>query len=1045
MTIAEQATFFQNTFMGRRDAFGENRRCQKYPLTDAIFRAHIQGHRRIGVYLLDPKQGNGSQVGFAAVDVDDDVNGLQKAVEIQRGFQSLGFDAPIEASRSDNSFHIWIFFSEWVHAEDVRTMANYVLKRCELGGLEVFPKQTRLYQSKPYGNFIYLPLHRKLCQDNRTVFIDDNGKPIADQWGFLADVIRHTSTELSSVVERIPKAETKRGRKQTPTNAQQTINPKEIGGLSKNFQVLLSCDPLIRSLWNRQQTERSDLDWALGRACIERGILGREDLTAILAHFPQGKFRRDGRLDYLALTVGKLMDAAPIRVSENATDVSKILSEKISFALANLQESQAIVFRASPGLGKTLSARNALQAWDGDAIMAMQTGDRSEEEFVKFQLKASLLKGRNAENCMSIQRVQAVASRGYSPGKVVCPACPHNPVRAANCCEYYRQFQDLSRIVVCSWEQAIELHEAGKLQADVMIFDEDPTRAFFRKHQLYTQHFKISSNAPRIIQAFGKVIQTAFQMAQDSELTTYRGKELIQLLVDAVQDAKGYVQAEFFDTEPFQLEMEDLPRVVKAIDDTFNQVGKLFDTDSQKAEDLPHALLVDVALAIQSDYEKTQIRDDFNSSLALIADSEPYFVLRKIREMQQSTPMILLDAYARKPYYERLLGRNIELINVSAKPNCTVYQIPLNTSKNAFSKRGPALIQVLKNLLRKFTQSQTVIYTHMERKASVKEAIKALGLDIALEHFFSGRGTNDYEDFQTVIIFGTPEANPGELLDETRALYADDPKLISDEPDPKNRRNYADPRLQELREMKRKDEILQIAHRSRPVHAKQKSDKHIVIVSQIYLEELPPDHIIDPKSLIGISRKDALAEIIRIIINKLGFWTDTAFEALSFNRDHKGDAEALRRMNEEQAMTSEYGVSYKNTLIREGVLASVDAGLIHSSQYGRKNEFIADRDSILADLGFERQKVSVQIEGHWRTFHVWGDTERAKAFLAPAPIVSKSEALSSEPEEWMVLRAEIHDLETELGFHHSDFQELRNLIERKERLTASTTTRCGHE
>lgn len=65
--------------------------------------------------------------------------------------------------------------------------------------------------------------------------------------------------------------------------------------------------------------------------------------------------------------------------------------------------------------------------------------------------------------------------------------------------------------------------------------------------------------------------------------------------------------------------------------------------------------------------------------------------------------------------------------------------------------------------------------------------------------------------------------------------------------------------------MKRKDEMLQIAHRSRPVHAKQKSDKHIVIVSQIYLEELPPDHIIE----LDVKKSDSLA---KKFISEYGDW-----------------------------------------------------------------------------------------------------------------------------------------------------------------------------
>lgn len=168
MTIEEKIGLFQTLFAGRRDAFGENRRCQKRPLTDTILGLHIEGKRRIGVYLLDPATGGGAEVWFSVVDIDDDVNGLEKAVAIQKAYQSLGLSADIEASKSENSFHLWIFYAEPIFAATVRGIAKHVLSVCGLEGLEVFPKQDKinLDQSKKGQVWkLHLPSPaRRACQ-----------------------------------------------------------------------------------------------------------------------------------------------------------------------------------------------------------------------------------------------------------------------------------------------------------------------------------------------------------------------------------------------------------------------------------------------------------------------------------------------------------------------------------------------------------------------------------------------------------------------------------------------------------------------------------------------------------------------------------------------------------------------------------------------------------------------------------------------------------------------------------------------------------------
>ena len=80
--------------------------------------------------------------------------------------------------------------------------------------------------------------------------------------------------------------------------------------LPRKFEYLLQWDASTRDLWQTPDplNDRSRHDWMLGMACLEAGIAKPEDLAAILVCNPHGKYMRDGRMDYVRMTVGKLME-----------------------------------------------------------------------------------------------------------------------------------------------------------------------------------------------------------------------------------------------------------------------------------------------------------------------------------------------------------------------------------------------------------------------------------------------------------------------------------------------------------------------------------------------------------------------------------------------------------------------------------------------------------------------------------------------------------------------------------------------------------------
>ena len=82
----------------------------------------------------------------------------------------------------------------------------------------------------------------------------------------------------------------------------------DIAELQKHQAELKRLDISTQKLWQNPDplNDTSRHDWLLGVSCFEAGITKPEELAAILMSNPHGKYKRDGRLDYVRVTVGKV-------------------------------------------------------------------------------------------------------------------------------------------------------------------------------------------------------------------------------------------------------------------------------------------------------------------------------------------------------------------------------------------------------------------------------------------------------------------------------------------------------------------------------------------------------------------------------------------------------------------------------------------------------------------------------------------------------------------------------------------------------------------
>jgi|GEM_PF-1288715 len=179
---------FSELFSGRDDAYGRNNFCLKEKLTLEIYKKHIDGMQRMGIYPIYNKE----FVNWIAVDLDE--NNFEKALAIKQKLEELRLNIYIERSKS-KGFHIWCFFNEKIEAIKPRLVFENILS--EMGIIcEIFPKQDSVNEAHPFGNYINLPLFGGDAGNDRTIFVDDDNKTFINN---IKDLSKIKKTDITLI------------------------------------------------------------------------------------------------------------------------------------------------------------------------------------------------------------------------------------------------------------------------------------------------------------------------------------------------------------------------------------------------------------------------------------------------------------------------------------------------------------------------------------------------------------------------------------------------------------------------------------------------------------------------------------------------------------------------------------------------------------------------------------------------------------------------------------------------------------------------------
>jgi len=189
---------------------------QPLVLTNAVIKGHLLGIPLVGVYPLLPN----NTTYFLAVDFDGE-NWLDDALAVQNTAQKYKLPSLLERSKSGNGGHVWLFFEHAVPAWKARQVGKYLITQAQLADSKsfdrLFPSQDE-HTGKGFGNLIALPLNGKYVKKDTTVFINQVGEPLSDQWQALSLYKKIGEAALDRLLSSI---------KITPPKPREEINNSE--------------------------------------------------------------------------------------------------------------------------------------------------------------------------------------------------------------------------------------------------------------------------------------------------------------------------------------------------------------------------------------------------------------------------------------------------------------------------------------------------------------------------------------------------------------------------------------------------------------------------------------------------------------------------------------------------------------------------------------------------------------------------------------------------------------------------------------------------
>ena len=545
------------------------------------------------------------------------------------------------------------------------------------------------------------------------------------------------------------------------------------------------------------------------------------------------------------------------------------------------------------------------------AILAQNTNQRVLEEQKSIQdnfaFETHIIQGRNKTEgssgyCRNYQQAERIGKAGLSTGQILCQsACQFR--EECDISGYYSQFNQDGQLYIAPYESAINFAIYRRIP-NVIVFDENPMRPTTIKQHLTTEdliqyRYEVkrlySENSQHLIDLTEILLSMIDQQLRvDSNRNFKRGQEVIEIF----QSLNGEDQLQLNQREEWLTQLQECQRRIRVSHSSSLTTAKTI------LEMIDFLTLPRHGTEITLKKKKTGA-SSYDCGLQLNQYDE------YVGRLPEETSVVILDAYAEESTFARLFNSqqfNYHQFDIEMTLDTT--HITRNTNKYSLKQMDDLEIeQIFLKFFQQFKPESLLIYTYKKEVKRIERIVNNIkpNVEVACSWFYRDRGSNQFKNYQSVMIFGSACPDTDELISELNSQYVK-PIHVDQENE-----FYQDHRLRQGIIEKQHHEIKQCIHRIRPTDNARKA---YLFFSDFQIDGLKVDQKINYQEWVGEElspgrRKDyeIYGQLVKGVVEEVGFYA-VKFQSDVELMNRLVKNQDLRQMMEHLCQDSKYGESF---------------------------------------------------------------------------------------------------------------------------------------
>ncbi len=518
--------------------------------------------------------------------------------------------------------------------------------------------------------------------------------------------------------------------------------------------------------------------------------------------------------------------------------------------LAGPAESMLLI-KALPGIGKTTAAVEIAEQLAAEGRRVLYAGPRHDfyGDIMAIARRPELwyewlprqkedLERRKIQTCGHVEAINTWMHRGYRGIEFCERVCGWDSVKV---CPYHVQ---KNRREPCIFGQHQHITLGHPLKFDVVIGDEDPCQVFQWKWSIPARWVYVHVDP---VDPLAEVLHILAGLADDAKEVTHGGELLARL------GGPGQVLAACTDF--------CMPVDASVLAPDIHDDGDV--------ADVPYAHLQHLVPLLAREARAAQAGQDYPHRV-IAGKGHLTLLLRHTPNDQLPDHVVWLDGTGNRRLYEACFRRQVTVVDAQPSLRGRIFQVhdrsngkaSLLDKNNEPTGKAPQLE----------AQVQRIIETRGYKSPAIISYVKLIEQtqtfrDLMHTHFYAARGTNALEEADSLFILGVPQPPLVELESLAAMLFWERMAPFASEwvckdvaynycgPDGQGRCYpasgfWSDPDLQAVLWSVREAELIQAAHRARPVLR----DVDIWLLFNLPIWELPPAELLSIADVFGAPR-----------------------------------------------------------------------------------------------------------------------------------------------------------------------------------------------